>query len=253
MLKASDTQSDADMALRRLTSLEQLTTTDIELIETAACNARCFRAGTEIIREGDNCGMHLLLSGWAAQTRIFSDGRRQVVGFLVPGDQFEYPLEDDHRAATSTLALCNSASCPAPTAPVGSRLEIAYKLGEARMRMHYIDHIARLGRLSAAERMCDLLLELFDRLTSVELVVDGGFEMPVTQELFSDALGLTPVHTNRTLQLCRQRGDIIWGSGRVCFPDPSALAQRLGRKLRSAGRPVLQHGGRPEMPHLANG
>lgn len=239
MLKASISPVDAKRALQRLGAHRALTHADAERIEAAAAQSRSYRAGTEIIREGESCGMQLLLSGWAAQTRTFSDGRRQVIGFLVPGDQFEYSFDDDHRATATTLTLCNAVVCAAPAAAAGSSLALAYALGEARMLARLIDQVARLGRLTAAERMCDLLLELLERLDRVGLVENDSFEMPVTQEVFSDALGLTPVHTNRTLQLCRQRGDIVWASGRVRFPDASRLARRLGRRFwqSTADRP----------------
>jgi CRP-like cAMP-binding protein len=89
--------------------------------------------------------------------------------------------------------------------------------------------VTRLGRLNAQERIGDLLLELNERLALAGLADPQGFAMPLTQEMLADALGLTPVHVNRMLQLARREGDIEWRPGRVTLTDVAALAQKVGR------------------------
>ena len=54
--------------------------------------------------------------------------------------------------------------------------------------------------------MAHLLCELFVRLRSVGLVNDVSCELPITQSEFADAVGLSSVHVNRTLQGLRSRG-----------------------------------------------
>jgi CRP-like cAMP-binding protein len=66
------------------------------------------------------------------------------------------------------------------------------------------NQVVRLGRQSAYERMAHLLLGFHDRLDAVGLAQGGAFAMPFTQEVLSDVLGLSTVHTNRTLQQLRR-------------------------------------------------
>ena len=57
---------------------------------------------------------------------------------------------------------------------------------------------------SAYERVGHLLLELLVRLKSAGLTENMSFEIPLTQELIADALGLTTVHVNRTIRALRE-------------------------------------------------
>jgi hypothetical protein len=44
----------------------------------------------------------------------------------------------------------------------------------------------------------------------------------------ADALGLTAVHVNRTLQAARRHDDLAWKGGRVTITDPPGISRRLG-------------------------
>ena len=49
--------------------------------------------------------------------------------------------------------------------------------------------------------------------------------MPLTQELISDALGMSPVHVSRTFSMLREEGLVIRNRQHVKLPDPEALAR----------------------------
>jgi CRP-like cAMP-binding protein len=63
--------------------------------------------------------------------------------------------------------------------------------------------VVNVGRRSAKARVAHLLCELALRLDKIGAGKDGNYEFPLTQEQLADATGLTPVHTNRTLQALR--------------------------------------------------
>jgi CRP-like cAMP-binding protein len=86
------------------------------------------------------------------------------------------------------------------------------------------DHVLRMGRLSARERVTHLLLELRERLDRAGLVKGDTFRIPLTQEVFADALGLSVVHINRTMKQLRQSGSVVFKSGSVTIRDPDRLA-----------------------------
>lgn len=218
-------------AVRRLGSLAVLAEADLRGIEEAAADARYYPARAEIVHEGaEPAKPTLLLRGWVAHQRILTDGRRQIVGLTLTGELFGRSWSCQDCALTSQVALDNVVLCTAPEAKAGSGLYDAYEKERLAHRLQLIDNITRLGRMDARERVCDLLLELLERLQRSGEAEGNSFAMPLTQECFSDALGLTPVHLNRTLQACRRSGDLTWRGGRVTLHDPVGLARSLGRK-----------------------
>jgi CRP-like cAMP-binding protein len=75
-----------------------------------------------------------------------------------------------------------------------SILELA---GESRRRAD--QHMVGLTRLDARERLCAFLLGIYQRLRRRDLITRPTFALPLTQEQIADHLGLTMVHTSRTL------------------------------------------------------
>lgn len=170
----------------------------------------------------------IIVSGWACELRILPDGRRQIFTFLLPGDTI------DARATTSigsrgVVALTRlEVVNPGPhlAADPGGRDAVLNALNEAALRKEerIYDHLVRMGRLSAKERVVHLLLELFERLESVGLVRGDTFKIPLTQEVFADALGLSIVHINRTLKELRKDGSVSIKSGSVTLQNRPRLA-----------------------------
>lgn len=70
-------------------------------------------------------------------------------------------------------------------------------------------------------------MELCERLDLAGLVTAGQMPFPLTQELIGDALGLTSVHVNRTLQLMRREQMLTTRDRSVTLHDPAALARRV--------------------------
>lgn len=167
---------------------------------------RSIRARHEIVREGETPVMvQAIGSGWAAFTRHFPDGRRQIQHLLVPGDLLcldrRWPMFSTVQALTPVTLV----ELERPFSPAGTMFDEAIRRSAALTFQHLLNATARLGRQSAIERFAHLLLELRDRLAAVELGNDTHFEMPLTQEVLADTLGLTSVHVNRTLQAMRHQ------------------------------------------------
>jgi CRP-like cAMP-binding protein len=126
-------------------------------------------------------------------------------------------------------ALTDLVVCTPPGADVSPTLRDAYAMSEALEEAYLLAHIARLGRLHAQERIADLFLELHERLSLNGTAGPRGFDIPLTQEMLGDALGLTSVHVNRMLQAARRDGDLDWRDRRVVLTDPALLARKVGR------------------------
>jgi len=201
-----------EVALRSLSRFGPLPT-DAELhIESALDDRQSVPASTELITEGDALNSpRILVSGWAARTRMFADGRRQIVSFFLPGDIFGLSNPPGSRAMTPIVSLTGASYAKIPLradtccchVPAGDRLMYAVaqllRLDETRM----VSQIMRLGQ-TAYERVAHLLLEFYYRLKAVGFVQSNSFVLPVSQGTLSDALGLCVVHTNRILQQLRR-------------------------------------------------
>lgn len=183
----------------------------------------------------------LLIDSWAqaewetdaegvARVRIVPDGRRQLIDFVLPGDIIGNWGFSDPLASSTVMALTDLTVCRLPQAST-PQLERAYAISRALDEAYLMAQVVRLGRLDASDRLIDLLLELDERLALAGLSIAGAFEMPITQEVIADALGLTSVHVNRTVQQARKRGDITWTGRGLRLRDIDALRRSLGREL----------------------
>ena len=76
-------------------------------------------------------------------------------------------------------------------------------------------HLLSVGRLSALERAAYLIAFLCKRAMSVGFDAEGRVRLPITQTLVADTLGLSIVHTNKTLRKLAALGLIRW-QGRAC-------------------------------------
>ncbi len=185
---------------------------------------RTIRARREIMREGECPAATLAIqSGWAAFARHFPDGRRQIQHRLVPGDIVG--LGRGVTLTSSLLALTPVTLIELDPPAAEPLLERATRRHAALTLQHMLNAVARLGRQSAQERFAHLLLELRDRLRMAGLGDGARFEMPLTQEMLADTLGLTSVHVNRTLQTMRQQSLVTLREREVGLPDVAALAR----------------------------
>jgi CRP-like cAMP-binding protein len=221
------------------------------ILERCCGEPELFRAGDILERTGAPSRALLVLAGWVSEERTLSDGRRQILRLLAPGDVAG--LRERQAEASSDLAALSDAVV-ADVTPLriaisegraGAEVARAWrKLAEAQEES-VVRHIVRLGRLSALERTGQLLLELFERLSAAGLAHGPMMPMPLTQEQLSDHLGLSVVHLNRTLQLLRRDGFIESRHRQVVFKNLSGLAnlchhRRMVRVPLALGSPSLR-------------
>ena len=231
MMRPSTTRTAWPSALA--TRLARLGAKDADAqaaLAAAITRATPVRQRRELMSEGRDGGAPRgIVSGWAARVRLLLDGRRQFVSFLLPGDLIGVYRQPAPLATSTIIALTDVSVAQLPPPDSIPSLAAAYATSLALEESHLIAQIVRLGRLNAQERIADLLLELHERLALAGLGEKDGFALPLTQEILADALGLTPVHVNRMLQLARRENDLVWRAGHVTLTDPAALTQKVGR------------------------
>ncbi|TFW14707.1 Crp/Fnr family transcriptional regulator [Brevundimonas intermedia] len=173
----------------------------------------------------------LIAKGWVARAGVLADGRRQIVGLHLPGDLLT-PAEGEGGDMT-VWALTEAITIDAgrfwravenETAP-DSRLGAAWRQIREVERARLVHQIIRLGRLTAYERTAHLFLELHDKQLRAGLTDTGAVQLPITQDVLADSLGLSAVHMNRTLQQLRRDGLIVYRGGQLLLPDLRGLRQ----------------------------
>lgn len=230
---------------------------DLTLEETAALAAVTARGdrvarGTDIVVQGekDECAF-LVRDGWALRHRQLTDGRRQVLHFLVPGDwagltALMFP-ESDHSVTAITDVVISKLTVPELSNLFlrHPRLGMAIYWTAAQEEAVIAEHLVNVGRRSAYERLGNLLLELLFRLQVVNRADHRAFDFPVNQVALADALGLSHVHVNRTLQRMRKDGYVSITDHKVVILDQVGLERVIdfeGAYLHMAGSPAwLRH------------
>ncbi len=115
--------------------------------------------------------------------------------------------------------------------------DLAYDLTwiAAREERMLDENLLSIGRRSALERAAYLIAFLYQRAVTLELFRGGWTVIPVTQQHVADTLGLSVVHTNKTLKKLAARGLLRWPR-RVATSTISTACLRLPAGTDSASR-----------------
>jgi CRP-like cAMP-binding protein len=192
---------------------------------------RAIRSGYELISEGRRCGsVFVLLEGVAIRYRVLRDGQRQILNILLPGDFAGIPSCFFGNALYSIRTLTPALVLPMPMPRLVSLFEthprIAAKLfwAFACESAIYAERLVSVSRRSATERVAHFLLELLTRLKNLGLAERQSFRLPLTQEILSDALGLSIPYVNRVLQQLRAEGLVRIKDHEVIVDDMDEFA-----------------------------
>ena len=174
----------------------------------------------------------VICDGWAASALRLSDGRRQILSFLLPGEMitsgllFEQHLHFSIDAITPGCyrsfdrAQLRAAMFASPT--MFDKIALAYN--EEKHRADQL--ITDLGRRTSTERISRLLLDCWDRLEKLGLVEGNSAEFPLRQIHIADATGLTVAHVNKIIGQLRE-GGLIEISDRALQINDIAKLRRL--------------------------
>lgn len=171
-----------------------------------------------------------MLTGWAIRCRMFDDGRRQILGVLLPGDLFGIEtLFNDHldhlvwSASPVTYAVLDGeAAARMFDDDAAFRRQLVRSLTDEKAVSER--WMAQLGRCDAEERTASLLMLLHDRLSVLGLASCQHFRMELTQQDLADMLGLHLIHLNRILSRLRARGLIMMHGQEITLLDMDGLA-----------------------------
>jgi CRP-like cAMP-binding protein len=224
--------SEEPTAIRLLRKLENFTALaeDEKTALSSAMQVRTCGSHEDLICEGDQTGhVNVVLSGLACRQKMLPDGRRQIVGFLLPGDMCDvwaFTLRRmDH--TISTISSARMGIIPREVA-----LGITEKFPRLMRAMWWAsmveESIARewiinVGQRTALERLAHLFCEIYARLSAVGLTSGNRCELPLTQAELADTLALSTVHVNRMLRELRHAGLISMNGKSLVIHDFKAL------------------------------
>ncbi len=203
----------AHALIRRFEMLRPLSRADGDALIGAIESVRDVPAQTVLTREGDRpTVVHILLEGFACRYKTVDDNRRQIVGFLVPGDICDAQAFLLERIDCSVAALTDSRIATVRREALEPVCKHHPALMRALLWSLLVDGsmsrewLANMGRRTPSKRIGHLLCEMLTRLRAVGLADDDRFAFPVTQADLGDTVGVSTVHVNRTLQQLKGLG-----------------------------------------------
>jgi CRP-like cAMP-binding protein len=210
---SKQTTPEHDALIRKLGSISPLSEMEKQHLRQLPLTAEEIDADQDIVREGDRPSeCCLLVEGFTCRYKFTEEGKRQIFSFHTPGDipdlQSLHLRVMDH--SLKTITPCRVAFIRHETLAQLTR-ECPH-VGDLLWRDTLIDAavfrewMIGIGRRSAYTRIAHLLCEVFIRLRAVGLSDGDKCEFPITQNEIGDALGLSTVHVNRSLQELRADG-----------------------------------------------
>ena len=234
--------------LRRLEPFRELTAKELAFVNDLKSGELTAQPGMSILLEGQS-SPHLftVLSGWAFRYKMLEDGRRQILNIALPGDflglQTAMFKEMDH----SVEALTPMVLCVFPRQKLWQLYQdhagLAFDLTWLASREERLldEALLSVGRRKAIERVAHVLVLLFDRARRLNLAsTPRELILPLTQQHLADALGMSLVHTNKTIRKLTNSGLINWKDGVFKISNEEKLRDIAGYHARDDGkRPII--------------
>jgi CRP-like cAMP-binding protein len=213
MSAPAELHPEHNILFRKLASIAPLTADETACLATLQFSTKSIDADQDIVREGERPSeCCLVVEGFVCRYKLTHDGRRQIFSFHLPGDipdlQSLHLRMMDHSLMTLTaskLAFISHES-------LRGVMRRCPRVADVLWRDTLIDAAAfrewmiGIGRRTAVTRIAHVLCEVLLRMRAVGLANGHRCELPITQTELGDALGLSTVHVNRSLQELRSRG-----------------------------------------------
>lgn len=203
--------------------------------------------GATVLVEGSHSAhLYTVLSGWAFRYKLLPDGRRQILNYSMPGDliglQGSVMGEMQHSVeALSPMLLCvfeREQLLELYRNHPGLAYDITWIASREERMLD--ENLLSIGRRSALERTAYLIAFIHARAKGVGLSSKKPVQIPITQQHVADTLGLSLVHTNKTIRKLMDRKLIVWRDGGCEVVDAEGLLQLAGWEgLNEAVRPLV--------------
>ncbi len=228
-------ESNAARLIRKLEHGVLLGPEEKRALEEACTSVQRFGPRDDLVKEGDPAqAVHVVLDGYSCRYKLLPDGRRQIVGYFLPGDLCDLRVcilkHVDHSIGTLSVVRTAALSREQVLALMERfpRLERAFWWATLVEESITSEWVVNVGHRTAFERAAHLFCEVFARLRAVGLTTENSCELPVTQTELADALALSAVHVNRVLMEMRHTGLVTFRAQRLTIHDHDALRSVAG-------------------------
>lgn len=233
-LRAAGYDGAPNMLARRLSLHSPLLDEDREAIAALTTSRRReFEAREDIICQGQTSeDVHLIVSGWACRYKLLDDGRRQIIGFALPGDLCDLRSLSCQHMDHSVGALTATLVADVPSKKIRTLAEAKSRIAGALWRSVCVaqsierEWIVNLGQRTGIERIGHMLCELLVRQRAIGLASGLCCNLPLIQSDLAEACGLSVVHVNRSLQDLRAQGLIELRQRKLQILDFDRLARQ---------------------------
>lgn len=218
--------------LHRKNLFKTMSPEELEYMQKFKVGELTIEPGAPILMAGTNAPqLYTALSGMGIRDVTLENGERQVISFVFPGDfiglQAGILGEMGHSVEARThMRLCvfDRASFWNFTRQHPSRgYDVTWL---AAVEEHFLgETLATIGQRNATESIAWAMVRIFLRGKELGLVSNNTMEFPFTQRDLADALGLSLVHTNKTLARLKERQLVSWNDGALHIHDLQALAE----------------------------
>lgn len=216
--------------LSRLTLRSMLSDEEQDAVLSLRGRSQVLGANHDIIRPGDHTEEATLVAhGITARFDAMRNGDRQITSFYIRGDMCDLHSVMAPVAGWGLMAVSSTTILRIPHSELEQLARNYPALAFAFWRDTTVDAsilskwVGNLGRRNAKSRVAHVLCEMGIRSEAVGLGTKECFTLDASQNLLADAVGLTAVHVNRTLQDLRKRGFISNIGRTISVPDWARL------------------------------
>jgi CRP/FNR family transcriptional regulator len=215
-------------------ALAQLESGERQRLEGIRWLVRSVGKSCSLIDQGEDREMvGVLLSGWAFRYQTLPDGKRQILDFIFAGALVGFGSGSTYSYGVETVTTCTVATLPhgqfrrllvaCPTLA----MQVVERVSDSEMRAH--EHMTSLGRRGARERIAALIVELTCRARCTDLGKrEYSIDLPVTQMMIGDALGLSNEHVCRILGKLANDKVVEINNHTLKVLDQAALSREAG-------------------------
>ena len=222
----------ANCPLRAKDLFTNMTADEVAAMQRFKVGELAVNAGTPLLLEGSKSPqLYTVLDGIALRSKVLSNGDRQVINIVFAGDFLGLQSALMGEMGHSVDAVTDMTLCVFDRAELTSFFQAQPKRAFALTWLaateeHFLGEvIATLGQRTAEQAVAWALLKVFQRGQGLGLVKDDAMALPIKQRDLADALGLSLVHTNKTIARLRDRQLLDWSDGKLRINDLDKVAQ----------------------------
>ncbi len=210
---------------------------DVERLDDLRFGRRRIKTGQTLYRQGDSFqSIYAVRGGTLKSGLMLADGREQVSGFHMAGEQLGLDGLAQGRHGTTATALEDTEVCVIPYASVaqltvagtGTEHLISRLMSREIVREHSL--MMLLGSMNAEERLASFLLNLAARLKA-RGYSGSEFHLRMSRAEIGSHLGMTLETVSRTFSAFQKQGLLSVDKRHVRILDPEGLNRSFGLRL----------------------